>query len=212
MSEGATASAPARACERATFASSGSVASLSTCAVAEDAARAVRGVLAQAHVRQHGQSRRLGPDGADRALHGAGVVPGRRPLLILAIGQSEQEHAADPAGLGLRRQARGDVGRDVALAGERRDRAVDARAGDDEQRLHEIGRRDARLAHEATQPLGPSQAAHANSGKAHPGSLDGAPRSTLRRPDTQRMGGTATHSDGVCSTPIDTPDPTWPAT
>ena len=50
MSEGATTSAPARACETAARASSGSVASLSTSTVADHAAVPVRGVLVQADV------------------------------------------------------------------------------------------------------------------------------------------------------------------
>ena len=181
MSEGATASAPARACESATRASSGSVASLSTWPSCRTP-QAPCEVYWQRHT-----SVSTGSPGAwvriarIARLHGAGVVPGGRPLLILAIGQPEQQHSAHPTGLGLGRQARGDVGRDVALAGERRDRPVDARAADDEERLNQVCGRDARLAHEAAQTLGTSQAAHANSGETHTGSVDAARRGLLRR-------------------------------
>ena len=64
MSDGATMSAPARACDTATCASSSSVTSLSTCAVEQHAAVAVGGVLAEADV---GDQDQLGHRLAHRA-------------------------------------------------------------------------------------------------------------------------------------------------
>ena len=165
--DGATTSAPARAWETASAASSGSVASLSTWPSCRTPQCAVRRVLAEANVGQHRESRRLGPGS-----RGSRSVPDRRrprrkTLLILAIRQAEQQHPAHPTGLGLGRQGRGHVGGDVPLAGERRDRPVDARAAHDEERLNQVCRGDARLAHEPAQPLGTSQSAHANSGETH---------------------------------------------
>ena len=159
-------------------------------ALVQHAAGAVRGVLAQAHVGQDRQPGRRAADGANRALHGPCVVPGRRALLVLVVGQAEQEHAADAPRLRLGGDRGGHVGRDVALPGQRGDRAVDARTGDDEERLDEVGGGHARLAHEPPQALRAPQTAQANFGKTHTRSLDGGRVSAAAAPQipTVRVG------------------------
>ena len=75
MSLGATMSAPARACDTASRASSSSVASLSTSPFAKHAAVAVLGVLAQADVGDDDELRQLALERAHRLLHRPLVVP-----------------------------------------------------------------------------------------------------------------------------------------
>ena len=76
MSLGATMSAPARACDTASRASSSSVASLSTSpSRANDAAVPVIGVLAQTDVGDHDELRQLALERAHGLLHRRLVVP-----------------------------------------------------------------------------------------------------------------------------------------
>ena len=92
MSDGATMSAPARACESASRASSSSVASLSTSLPAHHAAMAVVGVLAHADVGDHGEPGHVLLDFANRALHLALVVPRLAAAGVLALRDAEQDH------------------------------------------------------------------------------------------------------------------------
>ena len=102
MSLGATASAPACACETAVRASSSSVWSLSTTpSGAQHAAVAVARVLAQAQVGDHQQVRVGGLDRARGELDDPLVVPGAAALLVLGRGQAEQQHRGDPERGGL---------------------------------------------------------------------------------------------------------------
>src|SRR6185295_19281619 len=174
----------------------------------QDAAGAVRGVLAEADVGHEREPRGLSAHLAQRALHRAGVVPGRRTLFVLVVGQAEKEHSPDAAGVGLGRQGAGHVGGDVTLAGERRDRAIDAAAAHDEERLNEVRRTHARLAHEAAKTLGTSQAAHANFGETHGSKPRWWSRSVAAAPGTHEMGGPYTHIHGEHSPPCNTPVPT----
>ena len=165
MSLGATASAPASAWEIAVLASSSTVMSLSTSPLADEAAVAVRGVLAEADVGDHGQVRVGLLQRAHRHLHDALVVVGAGAGLVLGGGDAEEQERADPGGgdlAGLLDQA-GD--REALDARHRLDLLADALAGDDEGGLDQVGRGELGLADEAAQGLGPAQAAQAGAGK-----------------------------------------------
>ena len=103
MSLGATASAPASAWEIAVLASSSTVRSLSTSPSADEAAVAVRGVLAEADVGDHGQVRVRLLQRPHRHLHDALVVVGAGADLVLGGGDAEEQDRADPGGGELRR-------------------------------------------------------------------------------------------------------------
>ena len=122
-------------------------------AVLDDAAVAVRGVLAQAHVRHHQQLLAGRADRADRLLHDAVVGVALGADRVLGRGQPEQDHAADPELLDLLRLARHLVDRQVVAAGQRRDLAPQPLAGRHEQRVDQVRRRERRLAHHRAQPL-----------------------------------------------------------
>ena len=92
MSLGATTSAPASTWLTAVRASSSSVSSFATSPSSSDAAVPVARVLAEADVGEQRQAGHLGPQRAQRALHDAVVVPGARALLVLLLGDAEQQH------------------------------------------------------------------------------------------------------------------------
>ena len=149
MSLGATMSAPARACDTASRASSSSVASLSTSPSSNDAAVPVIRVLAQADVGDHDELGHVALERAHRLLHRRLVVPRFGPSRVLVIGNPEQQHAADPRRRGRDRASTQHlVDRGLDDARHRLDRLADSGAGPDEQRQHELRRPERRLAHE----------------------------------------------------------------
>ena len=135
-------------------------------AVVQDAAGAVRGVLAEADVGQDREPGRCVADRADRALHRASVVPGRRALLVLARPAARRAACRPRRATGPRRPIAAATSAETCRwPGSDGIGPIDARAAHDEQRLHEIGRSHAGLAHEAPQALRAPEAAHADVGK-----------------------------------------------
>ena len=135
--DGATTSAPARACDSATRPRFSSVASLSTSPSIDHAAVAVGGVLVEAGVEDH---RQLGDrllDRAGRLLHQAVVVPGVGADRVLLLGDAEQDHRRDAeAGTPWLRPP---LRRPRPATGRASTRwLADALAGDDEQRVDEV--------------------------------------------------------------------------
>ncbi len=136
-------------------------------AVADEAAVAVRGVLAEADVGDHGQVGVGLLQRPDRHLHDALVVVGAGAGLVLAGRDAEEEDRADSGG--------GDVGglgdqlgdREALDAGHRLDLLADALAGDDEGGLDQVRRGQLGLADEAAQGLVAAQAAQAGGGERH---------------------------------------------
>ena len=104
-------------------------------AVLDDAAVAVRGVLAQAHVGDDQQLLAGGADRADRLLHDAVVGVALGAHRVLGRGQAEEDHPADPQLLDLLGLARHLVDREVEAAGQRRDLAAQPLAGGHEERV-----------------------------------------------------------------------------
>ena len=64
----------------------------------EQPAVAVRRVFAEADVGDDHQTGQLAHQRPDRALHEAILVPRRRSLIVLPLGQAEEQHAPDPVG------------------------------------------------------------------------------------------------------------------
>ncbi len=115
---------------------------------------AVRGVLAQADVRQEEQLGEARAELPQRALDDAVLVPGSRPLVVLPVGDPEEDHGADPAAehaLGLA----GDVGDGVP--GHGRQGLVRLGALGDEQGQHEVGEVEAHLADEVPERRRPPE-------------------------------------------------------
>ncbi len=77
-------------------------------AVADHAAVTVRGVLAEADVRDQHEPGQLGPQRPERALDDPVVDPGARALVVLLLGHAEEEHGlhAERAELGRTRATR----------------------------------------------------------------------------------------------------------
>ena len=148
MSLGATTSAPASTWLTAVRASRSSVSSFVDLAVVQHAAVAVARVLAEADVGDQRQSRHLGPHGAECALHDAVGVPGARALLVLLLGDAEQQHRADPECVERRALAHDLVDRALRDPVESGDRAYDTLTGAGEKRHHDVVEGQLRLAHE----------------------------------------------------------------
>jgi hypothetical protein len=146
MSEGATKSAPASACETATRASSSSVGSLRHGAAFDDAAVAVARVLAEAHVGRHQEVRHHVLHRPHRLLHDAVLGVRLRAARVLLDGQPEQQHAGDAHARDVLHVLHQLVDREAELAGHRADRLANAAAVDDEQRVDEIVDRERGLA------------------------------------------------------------------
>ena len=106
MSLGQTASAPASTCETAVRAISSSDSSFRHLAVADDAAVAVRRVLAEADVGEQQQLREPRPQRAQRALDDPVVVPRAGALLVLLLRDPEQDHRARRRAARARRTSR----------------------------------------------------------------------------------------------------------
>ncbi len=112
---------------------------------------AVRGVLAEADVGDHGQVGVGVLQRPDRHLHDPLVVVGAAADLVLGGGDAEQQQRADPGGgdlAGLLDQV-GD--REALDARHRLDLLADPLAGDDEGGLDQVGRRELGLADHAAQ-------------------------------------------------------------
>ena len=133
MSLGQTTSAPASTCETAVRASSSSEASLSISLAAQDAAVAVRGVLAQADVGEQEQLGEARPERAERLLDDPVRDPRARALVVLLLRDAEEDHrldarreAAPRTRARRRRRCRRDIARQriVAAAPRARRRAA----------------------------------------------------------------------------------------
>ena len=152
MSDGATMSAPAAACDTAARTSCSTVASLAISSSIDEAAVAVDGVLAQADVGDDQHVRHFALDGADRRLHRPLGIVGRRadrrPSARGRPNSSTARHAVGPRGA---RFAHRFVDREVVHARHRRHLAPHASALADEQRQHELVRRQARFADQRAQ-------------------------------------------------------------
>ena len=107
-------------------------------AIAQHAAMAVRGVLAQAHVGDQHQLGHGKPNGAQRHLHDALVVVGRGCRLVLVIRQPEQDHGRYAGRMHVRGLLDQRLDRVMELPLQRLDRGGWAASGPYEQRLHEI--------------------------------------------------------------------------
>ena len=152
---------------RASAASSSSVGSLSTSPSSQHAAVAVVGVLAQADVGDEEQARRRAPDGLERARHDAVGVDGaacRRASFDSGMPNSSTAGTPSvgepPALLG------GAIDRQLGDARHARHRSLDAAARHHEQRLDELRRRHARLAHQPAERFAPPQPPRAVGGEA----------------------------------------------
>ena len=135
---------------------------------AQQAAVAVGGVLAQAHVGDDQRVRARVLDRAGGELHDALVVPGAAALLVLVGGQAEQQHAGDAAVVQRPRLLSGGADRQAVDAGH----GVDGRARrvlgqGHEQGLDQVPRREVGLAHEVAERAGAPQPAQAGLGERH---------------------------------------------
>ena len=160
-------SAPARACESASRASSSSVASLSTSLPQHHAAMAVVGVLAHADVGDHGEAGHVLLDFANRALHLALVVPRLAAVGVLALRDAEQDGRRDAGRVRLARGAHHLVDRHLRHARHRTDRTFDVASGADEERLDKVVGRETRLSDHPAQRLGAPQPPWAIDWKRH---------------------------------------------
>ena len=168
MSLGATASAPASAWEIAVLASSSTERSLSTSPPARTMPQWPCEVYSQRQTSVIDGEVGVGVlERANRHLHDALVVVGAAADLVLGGGDAEEQDRVDPGGgdlAGLLDQV-GD--REALDARHRVDALADTLAGDHEEWLDQLRRRELGLADEAAQGLGPAQAAQAGSGKSH---------------------------------------------
>src|SRR5207245_10123916 len=125
------------------------------------AAVAVVGILAEADVGDEEQARRRLADGAERARDDALGVGGAAAARVLPLRHAEEDdgrHAQVPEPAALLGRA---LDRALRDAWHRRDRLLDPAPGHDEERLHELGRVDARLAHQAAERLAAAEPAGA---------------------------------------------------
>src|SRR5579883_819814 len=166
MSEGATTSAPARMGDRRGRQPFQRLVVIYV-SIHDLAAVTVAGVLAVADVGHHQQPRSLFPDGAYGALHDAvvGVCPGGH--LVLALGQSEQDHAADAQSLDLRALLDQFVNRHLVVARHGADLLADPFAGANKKRQNELPRVEARLPHQVSEGLCCAQPARPVNRKRH---------------------------------------------
>ena len=156
MSLGATTSAPASTCETAVRAISSMRRVVVDLVPSQDAAVPVRRVLAEAHVGHQQQLREARPQRAQRLLDDAVLDPRARALVVLLLGDAEEDHGVDAGAEQLLAFA------DDAVHGVPRKPGqpfVRQRLGRDEERLDEVVERDGRLAHEVAQRTGAAQPA-----------------------------------------------------
>jgi hypothetical protein len=139
--------------------------------IAQHAAVPVRGVLAQAYVREHQQLRHSLLDRARRQLHRALLVPCAGALLVLLRRHAEQHHARNAECGGLTRLLHGCIDRQALHARHRRDRFAAARLGGGgvahEQRQDQLPGAKLGLANEVAQARRRPQPAHARLWKGH---------------------------------------------
>jgi len=121
---------------------------------AEHSAMAVGRVLAEADVGEEEQLGKPGPQVAEGPLDDPVVDPSAGALVVLLLGDPEQDHGGHARGDELRDLARQRVERVPGEAGQLR---VQQRLRRYEQRHDEAVELEARLAHERTQRAGPAQ-------------------------------------------------------
>ena len=119
--------------------------------VAQQPAVAVIRVLAQAHVRDDDELRGRVLQRANGVLHDPVLGEALEPERILRARDPEQERRLDPERAELARFVREQVDRELVDPRHGRDRGAHALAGDDEERVHQVVRRERRLAHEIAQ-------------------------------------------------------------
>src|SRR5207253_8037234 len=135
-------------------------------AILHQATVAVVGVFAETDVGHEDEPRRRLADGAERPWDNAVGVGGAAPARVLPLRHAEEDdgrHAQVPEPAALLGRA---LDRALRDARHRRDRLLDPAAGHDEERLHELGRVDARLAHQAAERLAAAETARAVGGEA----------------------------------------------
>src|SRR2546426_8061763 len=135
-------------------------------AILHQATVAVVGVFAETDVGHEDEPRRGPADGAERARDDAVGVGGAAPARVLPLRHAEEDdgrHAQVPEPPALLGRA---VDRALRDARHRRDRLLHPTSGHDEERLHELGRVDARLAHQAAERLAAAETAGAIGGEA----------------------------------------------
>src|SRR5262249_39335648 len=124
----------------------------------EDAAVAVRRVLAEADVRQEQQLRKPRPQLAQGLLHDAVLDPRARALVVLLLRDAEQDHRLHARPEQLLALADGAVDRHARQRGQP---VVRKGLGRDEERLDEVVERQRRLAHEVAQGAAAAESAEA---------------------------------------------------
>ena len=135
-------------------------------AVADHAAVAVRGVLAEADVGDEDELRVLGAHRPQRPLDDPVLVPGARALVVLLLGHAEEEQRLAAERGELARLGDEILDREAAHPGQ-----LLVRNGrrPDEVRHHEVVEVEPRLAHEPAQGVGAAEAAKPRRGEgAHP--------------------------------------------
>ena len=168
MSDGATKSAPASACETATRASRSIVASLSTSPYAPSTPQDPWSVYWQRQT-----SVITGSSGARARIARTPrcTTPSSsqalEPSASLRSGRPNSSTPAQPASATRERLLGEQVGGQMALAGEPRDRAVDPLALDDEEGLDELCRVETRLADDPADRLAAAQSSEARGRKGH---------------------------------------------
>jgi hypothetical protein len=124
----------------------------------DDPAVPVRGVFAEADVREEDEPRHPFAERAQRLLDDPVVVVGARAGLVLLLRDPEEDHGRDPGavrGLGLVAEA---VDRALRDARQALERPLDALAGDGEERVHEVVERETRLPDERPERRGAAKA------------------------------------------------------
>src|SRR4051794_5852525 len=122
----------------------------------EDAAVAVRRVLAKTDVGQEEQLREPRPQRSKRLLNDAVVDPRAGALVVLLLGDAEEDHRLNPRPEQVLALANGALDREPR---ERGQPVVRQLLGSDEQRLHEVVERQRRLADEVAQGAAAAKAA-----------------------------------------------------
>ena len=133
----------------------------------DDAAVAVRHVLAQADVSHDDQVGDGGLDGAGGPLHDAVFGPGSGGDLVFRLRQAEENDGGDAEGMDLAAFLDRLIDGEVEDAGHGADRLADAFAGTDEERIDEAGGSKPGLAHERAQGFGAAQPALTIDRKGH---------------------------------------------
>ncbi len=167
MSEGATISAPARACDKRGFGQPGERSVVIHIAIDDFSAMAVAGVLAVADVGDHQQLGHRALHGAHGALHDPVVGVGFRRRFVFVFRDAEQNHAAEAEPLGLFALLHQLIDRKLVIAGHGADLSADSFTGADEQRQDQMRRVEVSLSNQPAHRLGYAQAAFAVNWKRH---------------------------------------------